>query len=666
MIPILFEPTEKDFTSNGIGKLSDVSSCLVTEKRNGEFELVLKYPINGMHYNDITIGRVIAATHDEEGDLQPFEIYKKSAPLNGVITFFAHHISYNLTNVILKPTSAGSVVSALQKLTTDTMTEQPFEFWTDKATVAQFKTEVPMSVRSVLGGTEGSILDVYGGEYEFDKYLVKLYNERGSDNGVTVRYAKNLTKLTQINDALNIYNTVVPYWSNGQGVVVYGTPVSAQGGIMHEFDWTDYNDEQFTDENGNVFRFDYYQAHTTTMDLSQEFDDVPTVEQLESKAASLMKSNSPWNIAENITFNFAALWQTEEYKDIAPLERVKLCDTVTVIYTALGVHAKGKVVKVVWNTLLDRYESIEIGNARSSFADEIKASTAKAMKAYPTTTAMNNAIEHATKLITGGMGGHVVFNYDADGKPTEIYIMDTEDVETAVHVLRINVNGIGFSSNGINGEYTTAWTLDGNFVADFITTGTLSASLIRAGILSSADGSSYWDLDSSEFRFYDKLFDSYVELNEGYINFGHGGNVFGQIIRMTRNGEDVLAIKHDNEKYIILGPDGIVLSYDNNNIQIYEDRVQAFLNNGNYLSFSEGYLWAKVNDSTFRVYDTDDYQFIDANSGGNTYIRVDGKGKYVRVQGNTFNMNGYDAYSGTVTISGKKLTIRNGVITNVT
>ena len=661
MIPVLFEPTEteQEFTSNGIGRLMDCTSCLVTERRNGEFEVIFKYPITGMHYQDIKIGRIIAVTHDEEGDLQPFEIYRKSAPLNGIVTYYAHHISYKLSNVILKPTSAGSVTLALRKLQIDTMTDQPFHFRTDKTTVAPFKTDIPMSVRSVLGGTEGSILDVYGGEYKFDKYDVWLYNARGNDNGVTIRYAKNLTSLTQVYDVLNTYNTAVPYWSDGLGNVVYGSPVSAQGGIMYEFDWTDYYDNaNFADENDNIFSFDYYQTHATVINLSQEFDDEPTVEQLEAKMASIMNSNSPWVPSENITFNFAALWQTEEYKDIAPLERVKLCDTVTVIYEALGVTAKAKVIKVVWNALLDRYESIEIGNAKSSFSDEIVANTAKAVKALPTVSMVNDAIDHATKLITGGMGGHVVFNYDANGKPTEIYIMDTEDVNTAVHVLRINVNGIGFSANGINGQYKTAWTLDGNFVADFITTGTLSANLIKAGTLSSADGSSYWDLDSSVFRFYDKAFDSYVELDEGYINFGHAGQVFGRILRMLLNGEDILAIGNGTLDSRILVGDDIILRSDT--------------------------LMAYIQDSFFRIYDSNDFQFIDLNSGGNDYIRIDGnddyiwincknntyvlvdnKNRYIWLQCKDLIMNGYSGYTGTVTMDGKTLTIKNGIITDV-
>lgn len=542
MIPILYDSAENSFTSNGLGRLSDIISCEVTEERNGAFECEFEYPITGEHYADIIEGRLIAVTHDEQQDIQPFEIYRRSAPINGVVTFYAHHISYRLSNVILRPLTASSAASALAMFETDTFNDNPFTFWTDVTRAGTFTLTKPASVRSVMGGVKGSILDVFKGEYEYDNFLVRLYANRGADNGVTIRYGKNLTDIKQTYDTLDLYNAVVPYWEK-DGVVVYGESVSGQGGIKYTAYWTDENTHIMTDENDEEFTFDYYQTHTLTMDLSGEFEEEPTPAELEERAEQILNNNEPWTPKENIDIDFVALWQTDEYKDIAPLERVQLCDTVTVEYVALGVKAKAKVIKVVWNVLTDRYNSIEIGDTRTSFADAIKAETDKEIKQLPTYSTMQEAIDKATSLITGGLGGHVVFSYDANGKPTEIFIMDTEDVNTAVHVLRININGIGFSSNGVNGQYRTAWTLDGHFVADFIDTGILNANLIRAGVLASRDGLSYWDLDGSEFVFYDKSFNSGVKLDEGYIDFTYAGKSFGRIIRMLQSGDSVIAIQ---------------------------------------------------------------------------------------------------------------------------
>lgn len=460
MTPILFEATERTFTTNGIGRLSDCISCTVTEERNGIFEVEFQYPITGAFYSEISAGRIIVTSHDENGDLQPFIIYRRSAPINGVVTFNAHHISYLLTGITVSPFTASSVADAFNSIGTHSMITNPFTFWTDNTTGGTLTVKVPMSTRALLGGTRGSILDVFGGEYKFDGLIVRNYARRGTDSGVTIRYGKNLTDLKQTVDTDGLYDAVVPYWTNSDDTVVYGGVVAATG---------------------------HTATRVSALNLTQDFADQPTVAQLEEKALTVINSKQPWIPKENIKVNFIALWQTEEYKNIAMLERVKLCDTVTVIYEALGVTATAKVIKVVWNALLERYDSIELGEAQSNFADtivgELQDQTEALLSGVPTTSMMTAAINHATDLITGGLGGHIVFMYDANGKPTDMLVMDTDDVNTAVHVLRINVNGIGFSSTGVSGTYTSAWTLDGAFVADWITAGHLSCNRIQGGTL---------------------------------------------------------------------------------------------------------------------------------------------------------------------------------------
>lgn len=484
MNPILFDENAKDFTTNGIGRLSDCITCEVTEERNGIFEVEFTYPITGAFYSEITEGRIILVSHDEQKDLQPFVIYRRSAPISGVVTFNAHHISYTLSNVIVSPFTASSITAAFESFTSNAITENPFTFWTDKTSGGSFEVKTPSSVRALLGGTRGSILDAFGGgEYKFDNYLVRLYQNRGSNNGVTIRYGKNLADIKNVIDAGSLYSAVVPYWSDGATTVVYGGIVSGNSGVTRVADWTDENGVPIQDETGENIVFKYGKRVVVPMDLSGEFEDAPTVTQLEAKAQSILNANKPWIPKVSIDVDFVQLWQTEEYKDIAPLERVQLCDTVSVYYEALGVNATAKVIKVVWNALTERYDKMELGDAKTSFADTIIADTEQIVSDYPTYSDMDLAIMNATNLITGGMGGHIVFLYDANGKPTDMLVMDTEDVSTAVHVLRINVNGIGFSSNGVGGPFTSAWTLDGRFVADFITAGTMSAARIKGGTL---------------------------------------------------------------------------------------------------------------------------------------------------------------------------------------
>lgn len=483
MIPILFDSSATSYTSNGIGRLSDCIEYHVPEERNGVFELEMQYPITGVHYDEIVMGNIIVASHDDVGDVQPFVIYRISKPINGVIEVNAHHISYRLSNVILKPFTASSAADAFSKFETEVLTEQDFTFWTDVTTAGNFKVDVPTSARAMLGGVQGSILDVYGGEYQFDNNLVRLYAHRGADNGVTIRYGKNLVNINAVSDSLDLYNAVIPYWTNTDGDMLYGGVVSGNGGIEKSAYWTNESNVQMTDQNATPFEFTYYVEQVTTMNLSDEFEERPTIEELEARAQQILNSNEPWLPSENIKIDFVALWQTEEYKDIAPLEHVRLCDTVSVYYPELGVSTKAKVIKVVWDGLNERYSEIELGKAQSSFAQVVTASTEEAIKNLPTTSMMETAINHATSLITGGLGGHIVYLFDANGYPTDMLIMDTEDVNTAMNVLRFNVNGIGFSHNGISGPYTSAWTLDGSFVADFITAGELSANRIKGGTL---------------------------------------------------------------------------------------------------------------------------------------------------------------------------------------
>ena len=135
MIPILYENTETAFTTNGLGRLNCIR-CIVTEERNGIYECEFDLPVSDPMFEEVKIGRIIACTHDEEGDVQPFDIYKKSEPINGVVTFYASHISYRLNEITVEPFTALSCSAALTALKTNSVGANPFTFTTDKARFA--------------------------------------------------------------------------------------------------------------------------------------------------------------------------------------------------------------------------------------------------------------------------------------------------------------------------------------------------------------------------------------------------------------------------------------------------------------------------------------------------------------------------------------------------
>ena len=500
MFPILFESNEQNFTSNGLGRLTDATSCIVTEERNGIFELEMQYPLDGAHYDDIAYDRILFCRTCDAVAMQPFRIYRISRPLAGIVTVYARHISYDLNKIVVAPFTEPSITQLFLNLPSHALNNCPFTFSTDKTVTADFDVAVPSSIRSLMGGSEGSILDVYGtGEYKYDKYNVYLYLHRGADNGVTIRYGKNLTDAKKDEDGANVFNAVAPYWQGEDGTVVT-TPTPVYGASVQTA-YTDSGGNQYTDGN------DPYTSGTSSasitcipLDLSDKFETQPTVQELAIEAASWLTANTSVVPKENINISFVHLWQTNEYKNYAPLQRVNLCDTVTVIYTKLGVSVTAKVIKTVYDVLRERYNSMELGTPRSTLSNTI-ISTEQAVKEVEqeavSKTFMEQAIDAATDLITGGLGGYVVIKKNANGQPEEILIMNTASTSTAMNVIRMNQNGIGFSTNGINGPFTTAWTINGAFVADFITAGTLKTILIQG-----PTALTFWDLATGIFQNY--------------------------------------------------------------------------------------------------------------------------------------------------------------------
>lgn len=502
MIPILYTADENRFVTNGVGRLSDCTRFVVTEERNGVYEAEFDIPITGAHFDDIRLGMIVAATHDDKHDIQPFVIYRRSVPdLNGIVTFNAHHISYKLGGVTVMPFSAGSVAAALQGITTNAVNYNPFSFWTDKTTTATFESTIPRNARNMLGGEENSILDVFGGgDYEFDKFTVKLHAHRGVDSDVEIRYAKNLTDLNETIDESGSYNAIVPFWADSEGnMVMLPEKILVYSGLEPKMAYlTDENLIIIRDENEDPIEVPYYDTIAQPMDLSDAFEEAPTVSALRNAARTRFENSEAWLPAENLTVDFVQLWQTEEFKEYSALQRVSLCDTVSVYYPQLGIaKVKQRVVKTVYNTLLDRYDEIELGQVQTTLGQQIREGI---LKEVPTTSMMDAAIQYATDLIRGGLGGYVVMTPGPNGYPQEILIMDTPDKDTAVNVWRFNQGGLGHSSNGYEGPFSDiALTADGRINASMITTGILNANLIRTGMITDEYQNNYWNLESGEF-----------------------------------------------------------------------------------------------------------------------------------------------------------------------
>ena len=518
MIPILYSPTTTSFTTGGIGKLIDAGSCIVTEERNGSYELEMTYPITGHLYDEIKQRSIIFAKPSPAQSEQPFRVYRITKPLNKVVTIYAAHISYDLSGIPVKNFTSQSVQAALTALTTSSVISNPFTFWSDKTNSGVMEIETPTPCRTILS----NILDVYGGEYEFDKYTVKLHSLRGFDNGVSIKYGKNLTDLEQDENCSNVYTGVLPYWT-GNDTTVSGSVVNAPG----TYDFT----------------------RILPVDFTSNFEEQPSTAQLDNAATNYISANNIGIPEVNLTVSFVHLNQTEEYKNLGIFERVELGDTIKVEFAAMGVSSTARCVKTVYNTLLERYDNVELGEVKKGLADIISSQTSSIIdisKNSGVSSAVKAAIIAATEAITGQQGGSVILHDTRGGnKPNELLFLDNDDISQAQKVWRFNLSGFGYSSNGYEGPYTTAITRDGSIVADFITTGSMDAARITAGILKSKDGRFLIDLTANTITMKNK---------SGATVFGFDGNgnltisgkitaTSGSIAGFTINGNNLSGSK---------------------------------------------------------------------------------------------------------------------------
>ena len=484
MIPILYSANVTDFSTFGLGVLTDTISCEVTEERNGVFECLLKYPVSGQHYGLITKECIIKAKPNDTAADQAFRIYRITKPLNGIVSIYGQHISYDLANVPVLPFVTESQSPQLilsQLLAGDTR----FTGWTDYSDAKEFSLTQPKSVRACLGGTEGSMLSKWHGEFEWDNFTVKFHSHRGQKTGVVIEYGKNLTALEQDEDNSGVYTALLPY-------AVYTEDGSDTESVV-----------TLTEVTLPIVTSEIVRAKTLIMDFSGEFESgsAITEDELRAKANAYISTNPLGATIPTVTVSFEPLWKQPEYS--ALLERVKLCDTVTIRHSALGVSVSAMVIQTVYDTLAERYVSISLGQSKSSMITTVSEVQTAVSKVESTVgrfpKLLQTAISKATGLITGQSGGYVVINTDSEsGQPYELLILDAPSIYDAVNVWRWNVGGLGFSKNGYNGPYETAITADGQIVADFITSGSLVANIIKAGVIQSQDGSSYWDLETGE------------------------------------------------------------------------------------------------------------------------------------------------------------------------
>ncbi len=588
MIPILFDSSATTYTTNGLGRL-DAISCIVTEELNGVFELEMQYPVSGPRFSDLVVSNIILAQPYDGAAAQPFRIFKVSKEMSGRVNVSARHISYQLNWIPVMPFNYSSLSDCLAKLKSQSVYTNPFTFWTNKTVTTGGAFTEPLPCRSCLGGVQGSVLQRYGGDYEWDNWTVKLWKRRGSDNGVRISYGKNLIDAQQETNIENTYTGVCPYWMNSDTNEVVTLP-----------------EKYIAASTAPDFPF----LRIQTVDFSSDFENQPTVAQLRTRTQQYIEANNIGHPSVSVDVNFVALWQTEEYANVAPLERVRLGDTVTVHFDKLNLDEQARVVAYEYDVLRERYTNITIGDAKSSFAktfvDQGRITEEKIADSFTRSTRYAaDIVQKNTDWLTNGQG-YVVAVKNTDGSWKELLFMDTPSTSTARKVLRINENGIGFSDSGVNGPYAQAWTLDGT-------------------------------------------------LSLGGIN-----NAYGNLVILSEQAKKVISL--DKGGFALYDANGKMLAefyadgcwFDHYNRSGFTDGSIYIDGYGLYVSSSGNNESAEISPGQIGVTDSD--------GTGSTLT-----GSYLAVNDVTYKtLNGRTCYNGTFTLSdGTVITILRGAIANI-
>lgn len=451
---------------NGLGGLPDAIEATVSHEINGQYEFFMRYPVTGLHYEELLSGRIIMAEPDDLTDAQPFRIYRITKPLNGIVSVYARHLCYDMQGIIVEPFTTDSLTNAFLTIPTKCTPASPITLQTTRTVASGMSISEPRPLWKLIGGQAGSILDVYGGEWDFDKDVAKLVTQLGADRGVSIRYGKNMTEMEQDATIESSYSGVYPYWYDEESNTLVTLPekyVTVAGAVVSD--------------------------RVMILDCSSDFENAPTEAQLRARANAYITANSVGNVKASWKISFV------DTKDL-PFDKVMLGDTLHVYYERLDVNATARAVKTEYDVLSGRYKSITVGRVKQNLASIIVENQEKTESEFAQVKSdLETAVDDATDFIRNGRG-YMRFIYNSSNELVEIVSLDDPDISQATNVWRWNNGGFGFSSTGYSGTYSLALTQSGAIVADFITAGTMRANVIRAGILQDALGKNSWNLDT--------------------------------------------------------------------------------------------------------------------------------------------------------------------------
>lgn len=607
MKPILMNPSDTltQMTSsqtNGLGRLN-AQRCVVTEERNGIYEAELTVFIDDEHFSSLSVGSVLKLMTNE--GLQMFRVYQITKPINGVCSVYAHHITYDLAKAPVMPFTATGATNVVNGLVSHMASTYEFTMITDIVNaLSVFTLTEPKYFRECLGGYQGSILDVFGGEYEWDNTTVKLLAHRGSDNGVQIRYGKNLTDIQQETNIESMYDAVIGYATVDEttttGTIQMITQVSS--------------------------------PKTMLVDFSNQFEsgDTVTVEKLNTLALNYIQTHDMTAPRVSIDVSFVALASTDQYKDIAPLEHVKLCDTVHVLFEKLGVNASAKVIKTEYDSLNERLLSVEIGDAKSNMTDVINDTVANAeAEQIRAVNAVDGAVGNLTNMILNSLG-LFVSKVEKSGGGYQYYMHNRPELSDSQYQWTINAGGFAVSQ-----DYGQTWTAgidaDGNAVFNSIAANVINAmeihgSLIEGSKFYSGLGDFSLELWAAVYTMYYKNYvrtvlggsrtESYVRFLTGSATSGNVAPADGILTNITAHGITLFNSSNEALARLYFGDTGDV-------------RIDSY---GGEITLARGNNSVKISDTGIAL----------ANLNTNTSINLDNStGLGIFINGSGYNGLGF-------------------------
>lgn len=518
--PILYKADETDFSHLGLGVLADATSALVTEERNGRFELEMRYPLDGKLFTEIKNDRIIKVDAAPNLKDQLFKIYRVTRSARSMSIVYAEHVSYLAQYLALEPevSFSGNAQAALNTWSASIIDDHPFAVYSDIETTASGKWLIyeAENARRALGGSRGSILDTYGGEYLFDNYRIMLLKNRGEDSGALIAYGKNLTDLEQDEEIASTYTSVYPYYI-----------------ILHE-DGTEEIltlPEKYVDsEHVNK----YARRKILTLNLTEE-EGISTVEQLRVRTQKYIEDNNVGVPKVNLRIKYIDLAKTLDYKDLTLVEEINLCDTVTVYFEKLDIYAKAKVVKTVWDVLLDQYDEIEIGEARASLSKSINENIVE--------NTLKPVQQQASIALISANGKSRIYKSaetPPGGQKDDIWYkpVGLGEVEMYIH------NGLSWELQAYSGDQVRGTINFGNVNAINLNANSMTVGILKGGRI-------YFDLDGGEFFCLDE------QMRETFHVDGNTGHVTVK----DQNNQAIMTPQGLKMKYLFMSS-GLFMGWD--------------------------------------------------------------------------------------------------------